>query len=164
MKRIILILISIFLLILDNSFSPFISIMGAAPSFLFVFAIGYSILNGKEEAVFIGVISGILQDIYMYNGFGINSLINMLLCYTAAVIGMGIWKEKKIIPVLTVFGTSIIKYMGVFFIFYLLNIKIDTFRGVFIALYNSVFMLLLYKFAFKLVNKDHNEKSWRIKC
>lgn len=164
MKRIILILISIFLLILDNSFSPFISIMGAAPSFLFVFAIGYSILYGKEEAVFIGVLSGLLQDIYFFNGFGVNSLINMLLCYIAAIIGTSIWKEKKLIPVLTAFGASVIKYVIVLFIFYCMNIKIDTFRGIFIALYNSVFMFLLYKVAFKLVNKERNEKSWRIKC
>ena len=63
-KRIILILMSTILLILDNTFSPFISIRGAWPSFLFIFAIAYSIINGRKEGIIIGVISGLLQDIF----------------------------------------------------------------------------------------------------
>ena len=64
MKKFSLVLISIALLIVDNTFSHFISIKGIAPSFLFTFAIAYSIVNGKEEGIKIGVLSGILQDIF----------------------------------------------------------------------------------------------------
>ena len=78
MKKWVLILISLVLLILDNSLIPFLAIKGAYPSLLFVFAIAYSIINGRSEAVVIGVISGLMQDIFFYNGFGINALINML--------------------------------------------------------------------------------------
>jgi len=49
MKKWILFLISLVLLILDNSFMPFLAIKGAFPSLLFVFAIAYSIINGKKE-------------------------------------------------------------------------------------------------------------------
>ena len=66
MKKWILFLISLVLLILDNSFMPFLAIKGAFPSLLFVCAIAYPIINGKKEAVFIGVISGLLQDIYFH--------------------------------------------------------------------------------------------------
>ena len=58
MKKFIVVLISILLLILDISFLPFLAIKGIYPSTLFVFAIAYSIINGKEEGVFIGVVSG----------------------------------------------------------------------------------------------------------
>ena len=64
MKKVILVLISILLLILDNSVMPFLSIYGAFPSLLFTFAVLYSIINGAEDALFIGVVSGLLQDIF----------------------------------------------------------------------------------------------------
>ena len=91
MKKIVVILISIFLLVLENSLLPNYPIMGSYPSLLFIFAIAYSIIYGKNEAIFMGVISGILQDIYFVKGFGINSLSNLLLCFLAAKIGENIW-------------------------------------------------------------------------
>lgn len=58
MEKLIIILISIGLVILDNSLIPFFSIKGAYPSLLFTFAIAYSLVNKKERAVFMGVVSG----------------------------------------------------------------------------------------------------------
>lgn len=163
MKKVIVILISILLLILDNSFSPFIAVKGAAPSLLFIFAVGYSIIYGKQEAVFIGVVSGLLQDIYFFNGFGINSLLNILICFSAGVIGEGIWRERRLIPVISTFIASIIKYYLVMFIFYFINIKIDTFRGISIAVYNSLLMIVFYGVAYKIATRDNKQKSWRVK-
>lgn len=163
MKKVIVILISILLLILDNSFSPFIAVKGAAPSLLFIFAVGYSIIYGKQEAVFIGVVSGLLQDIYFFNGFGINSLLNILICFSAGVIGEGIWRERRLIPVISTFIASIIKYYLVMFIFYFINIKIDSFRGISIAVYNSLLMIVFYGVAYKIATRDNKQKSWRVK-
>ena len=92
MEKLIIILVSIGLVILDNSLVPFFSINGAYPSLLFTFAIAYSLILGKEKAVFIGVVSGVLQDIFFFNGFGVNSLLNLLLCIFASLIGAGIIK------------------------------------------------------------------------
>ena len=64
MKRIIIIAISLFLLILENTILPSYSIMQGYPSILFVFAIAFSIVNGKEDAMFIGIVSGLLQDLF----------------------------------------------------------------------------------------------------
>ena len=67
MEKLIIILVSIGLLILDNSLVPFFSIKGAYPSLLFVFAIAYSIINGKEKAIFIGVVSGMLTRYFLFS-------------------------------------------------------------------------------------------------
>ena len=163
MKNVVLVLISILLLILDNSFTPFIKIEGAYPSLLFIFSISYSIIKGKEEGIKIGVISGLLQDIFFFRGFGINALINMLICYLAGLIGEGIWKEKKLIPMATIFIASIAKFFGVFLIMYFFNIKVDIFRGVYIGIYNSVLMLFVYGFIYKSYTKDGKQSSWRLK-
>ena len=79
MKRIYLIIILILLLIIDNTILPSYFIGGVYPSFLFVFAMAYSIIRGKKEAVFIGIASGLLQDLFFFSGFGINLFLNTLL-------------------------------------------------------------------------------------
>ena len=70
MEKLIIILVSIGLTMLDNSLVPFFAIKGAYPSLLFTFAIAYSLVNTKERSVFMGVTSGKLlyQLIVMFYG------------------------------------------------------------------------------------------------
>ena len=98
MEKLILILVSIGLAILDNSIIPFFSIRGGYPSLLFTFAIAYSLVNKREKSVFIGVVSGVIQDIFFFNGFGVNCFLNLLLCFLASLIGEGMIKNKRMVP------------------------------------------------------------------
>ena len=96
MKKIFyLFLICVSLLILDNTIITFFSINHIYPSLLFIFIVSYSIINGAEEGVVLGIFAGALQDLYFFNGTGINMLTNMLICVIAAEIGKGIFKEKS---------------------------------------------------------------------
>lgn len=160
-KRLILILMSIILLILDNAFSPFIGIKGAWPSLLFVFSIAYSIINGKKEGIIIGVLSGLLQDIFFFHGFGVNALVNMLCCFIAGGIGDGIWREKKLIPVITIFIATILKVLGIYIILYFMKENVDLIRGVKTALYNSLIMLFSYNAILKFFEREDMRKAWR---
>ncbi|MCI5727615.1 MAG: rod shape-determining protein MreD [Clostridium sp.] len=161
MKRWIVIIISIVLLILDNSFMPFISIYGIYPSLLFVFAIGYSIINGKQEGVFIGVLTGILQDIFFVRCFGLNALINMLICYIVGRVGEDIWKEKKLIPIITIIASTIVKNTVMYFFMLVLKYNIELINGIYIAIYNSVIMFFTYRFMYKVWGKNKKEFTWR---
>lgn len=163
MKKWILIIISLVLLILDNSLMPFLAIKGVYPSLLFTFAIAYSIINGKSEAVFIGVISGLMQDVYFYNGFGINSLVNMLVCLLAAVIGENIYREKKLIPVISMVLLYILRVFSIFILLKLAGKTIDIEVGIYSSIYSAVVMFLGYDFVLKLYNNNHRERSWRFK-
>ena len=163
MKKWSLLLISIILLILDKSFMPFLAIKGAYPSILFIFAIAYSIINGKKEGVMIGVLSGVLQDIFFYSGFGINSLINMLLCLVAAVIGENIYKEKRLIPVITSIILYLIKVVAIGFICSLIDVKVDIKVGVLTALYSAIIMFVSYKPMYRLYDSDYKKSNWRIR-
>lgn len=163
MKKLVMFLISVILLIIDNTFMPFIGIRGVYPSLLFVFAIAYSIINGTKEGIFIGVISGLLQDIFFFQGFGVNALVNMLCCSLAGSIGEGIWRKKKLIPVGTIFLTTILKTLGVFIILYILKINVSLLKGVFVGLYNSIFMFLMYGLIYKFSNKEFSKVNWRFK-
>lgn len=162
-NRIILVLICIGLLIIDNTFSPFISIKGAYPSFLFVFAIAYSIINGKEEAVFVGAMSGLLQDIFFINGIGTNALINMFLCLAAAMIGESIFKNKKLIPVIACIGLSVVKVLCIAIVFNFIGLSLNINTTLFTAVYNTVIMFLGYKYVLKLSNRKYMKREWRFR-
>lgn len=163
MKKWSLLLISVVLLILDKSFMPFLAIKGAYPSILFIFAIAYSIINGKKEGLMIGVLSGVLQDIFFYSGFGINSLINMLLCLVAAIIGENIYKEKRLIPVITSIILYLIKVVVIGFICSLIDVKVDIKVGILTALYSAIIMFVSYKSMYRLYDSDYKKSNWRIR-
>lgn len=160
-KRLVLIVLACLLVIIDNSFSPFIAIKGAWPSFLFAFAVAYSLLNGPKEGMIIGLISGVFQDFFFCGIFGVNSLINMIFCYIIGYAGEGVWRDKRLVPVISVFILTILKYIGVFIIFYLLKIEMDVFRGIFVAIYNSIIMLFSYSIIFKYFKREDMRRTWR---
>ena len=163
MEKLILILVSIGLVILDNSVIPFFSIHGGYPSLLFTFAIAYSLVNKREKTVFIGIISGILQDIFFFNGFGVNCFLNLLLCFLASLIGEGMIKNKRMIPVVSMFFITILKYMGVFAVFYILNIKLELAKSLYMALYNAIVMFFGYKYIINIYDDEYTKQQWRFK-
>lgn len=163
MKNWVVILVSIILLILDNSLMPFLAIRGAFPSLLFIFAISYSLVKGGTEAVIVGAFSGILQDIFFYNGMGINSLSNLLLCVLAAFVGENIFKNKRLIPVLTMVIVSIIK-VGVVYIFIKVNGNdINIRMALLSSVYNAIVLFFGYNFVLKLCDKEYKKSSWRFR-
>lgn len=163
MKKLIIVLISILLLILDNTVMPFIEIKSAFPSLLFVFAVGYSLLSSESDAIFIGVISGMLQDIYFSYGFGLNTLINMLICVGVAYLGDGVFKNNKVVPIATIFIATIVKHLGVSVGLFMLNYKGDFSNVIYVAIYNSVIMFFSYKFILEFVNSEDVNDKWRIR-
>lgn len=163
MEKLIVILISIGLVILDNSLIPFFSVYGVYPSILFIFAIAYSLVYGREKAVFIGAISGILQDLFFFNVFGMNSILNLLLCLFASIIGENIFKTKKLIPVISMFLITILKYLGIFIICYFIKVDMSLFKAIGMGIYNSLIMFFVYNLIMKFPNEDYKKRPWRFK-
>ncbi|MGH4118815.1 rod shape-determining protein MreD [Clostridium sp.] len=162
MKRILtLVFLCILFLILDNTLMPLLVIHGAFASLLFTFALCYSIVSSPKDAVIIGVFTGALQDLYFFNGFGINMLCNMLMCVVAANIGKNIFIEKSFLPIVSSFVLSLVKGLIVFSLLFAIkqytNIEIILYQ----ALCNLIACIFMYKFTYKLSRKDHMEKEWR---
>jgi rod shape-determining protein MreD len=126
-----------------------------------VFVICYSIVNGTWEGIWIGAFSGLLQDIYFTNGIGINALVNMTVCIVAGIIGNNIFKEKRLIPVISCFFLSLMKGILLLLILYINGIYINITDIFFIAIYNMFVCLLIYKKVFKLCEKDYMQKRWK---
>ena len=163
MKRLYLIIVLVSLLIIDNTLLPYYSIENIFPSLLFTFAIAYSIIKGKEEAIFIGVVSGFLQDIFFFSGFGVNLFLNMLLCLLCAKIGESIFKENRLVPVLTTLLISSLKVFGVAILFKLFSQKVVIQTALISGVLNSICMLILYGFILKTIDKYLDRNTWRFK-
>ncbi|KGM96392.1 rod shape-determining protein MreD [Clostridium novyi A str. 4552] len=162
MKRVITVaLILILFTILDNSLMPFLTIKHIYPSLVFIFVVFYSIINGNVSAIYVGVFSGLLQDVYLMNGIGINMFINMVICLLAAQIGKTIFKDKLVIPIITCFGLSILKGVLMFIILYLVGQRSYFNTVLYVSLYNMIISILIYKKVYILCQKDFMVKKWR---
>jgi rod shape-determining protein MreD len=148
------------LTILDNTLMPLISIKGYYPSLLFVFIISYSIINDFYEGLWIGVIAGSIQDIFFVNAFGINAFTNMLMCTLAMLIGRSLFKEKTLIPVLSIFVLTFFKGILVYCLFFILKIKTDSFIIIYGSIYNMVMGIFMYRMVYKLCEKKYMIREW----
>lgn len=161
MKKIfMLIFLCILFFILDNTLVPFFAIRGYYPSLLLLFIIFYSIINGSYEGVWIGVFSGILQDLYFFNGFGINAFTNMLVCSAAGYIGITIFKEKRLIPVVSSFFLTLAKGILVFSILYTARVYTPLNSILYNSLYSMIVSIFMYKWVYRLCEKEYMKKRW----
>lgn len=162
MKKILSVgILSILFLIVDNAVIPFIAIKGFYPSLLLVFALSYSIINGKWEGLWIGVFTGVLQDVFFGVGFGINSLTNMLLCVIAGEIGINILKAKSLIPIGSSLILSLLKGLMIIAVLYVFGIYVSFYSVIFTSVYNMVISIFMYKAVYRLCQKDFMQKRWK---
>lgn len=162
-KYIVLFFITISLFIFDMAVAPFIAIKGYYPSLLILFVISYSIIYGSSSGIWLGVFAGLLQDVFFTSAFGINSLTNMLVGCIAGIIGNSILKEKSIIPVISSFVLCFFKMSLVSVILYILGLKFN-YKGIlYSSLYNLPFSFFVYRFTYRLSNKDYMKKVWKLK-
>ena len=162
MKRILtVVFLCILFLILDNTLMPLLKINGAYPSLIFTFALCYSIVSSPKDAVIIGVFTGALQDVYFLNGFGINMLTNMLMCVVATKIGKSIFIEKSFLPVVSSFVLSLVKGIIVFSILFIIKQYSHMEAVLYHSMYNLIVSIFMYKFTYKLSQKEYMKKEWR---
>lgn len=160
-KYVVLTAIVIVLLMVDNCVVPFIGINGYFPSFLFVFALSYSIVNGDWSCLWIGIATGFLQDINFFNGFGVNLFTNVLICYLAGNVGKSLFKEKIFMPTVSIFALALLKGILLFVILYFCKELIDYKTILYNSLYDFVISIFIYKFVYKLCQKDYMVKQWK---
>ncbi|MFL0195770.1 rod shape-determining protein MreD [Clostridium sp. WILCCON 0269] len=162
MKKILVLgLLSILLFILDNILMPFFAIRTFYPSLLLIFIICYSIVNGRWEGLWLGVFVGLLQDVYFSRGFGINGFTNMIICVIAGAIGDSIFKEKRLIPVISCFLLVLLKGTLVFGILYLHGVYVNIINVLLGSIYDMILCIFIYKPVYNLCNKEYMQVKWK---
>lgn len=160
MRKLILTLMCIGFAVLDNTIMPLIGFNGVYGSILFSFIICYSIISDEKDALYLALIAGLLQDIYMFKGFGINCLTNILMCFFACKIGINLFKEKALIPILISMFMSLLKGVLVVALLYICKQESDIQSVVIMGIYNLVICTFMYKKIYKLTKKPYMKKDW----
>jgi rod shape-determining protein MreD len=161
MKKIFtLFLLCVLFLVLDNTLVPFFAIRGSYPSLLLIFVIFFSVINGSWEGVWAGILSGLLQDVYFFGSFGINAFSNMLICTAAGFIGVGIFKEKGLIPVVSTFALTLIKGIIVFVILYIAKVHTPLDNILYNSLYSMIVSVFMYRWVYRLCQKEYMQRKW----
>lgn len=160
-KILVLFLLSILFFVLDNVLMPFLAIRTIYPSLLLVFIVCYSIVNGAWEGLWLGVFSGLLQDVYFTSTLGLNAFVNMIVCIVAGVIGNNIFKEKMLIPVASGFMLSFVKGILLILILYLGGIYTDVRNIFFVSTYNTIVGFIMYKKVYRFCQKEYMQIRWK---
>ncbi|WBW95865.1 rod shape-determining protein MreD [Oceanirhabdus sp. W0125-5] len=160
-KYVMLFFISILLLVVDNTLMPFISIRGVYPSMLFIFFISYSFYADINEVIFIGCVSGLLQDIFFIDVIGVNALINLLLCLSVAYVGKNFIKSKILVPIIMVLCASLIKGILLIGVLKIYGINLFLRDVIYISIYNFFIAAILEKIIFKFYNLELIKSNWR---
>ena len=160
-KVLIVMLLSLIFLILDNTLMPFLSIKGVYPSLLILFILSYSIINGSWEGLWIGIFAGFLQDIFFFNGVGLNSFANMIVCVIAGLIGKSIFREKIFLPIVSTYCLYILRSIIIFSILYIFG-QISNVKNIFYAgFYDALLSVIFYKLVYNLCQKKFMQRDWK---
>lgn len=145
MKVLVLFLITFFLSVFDVSLMPFFDFKGFYPSLLSLYFFVYSMNSEKYNIVYFSVLVGFFQDLFFFNGFGINIFLNLVMGLSLFYLSIKYNKSKYILSVLIVVSFAVLKnifislYMNLFF-----NVNFVLIKFVYDFLYTFTLMLLLY--------------------
>ena len=158
MKKILLCLLGLAILIIENSITNYISILGVSLDFILIYLTVISLYLDELEISIIGALIGLIKDITIGGIFGVNALIYFSICYTISYSRKKIYKESKVtiftlILATTVFS-SLINILTSIVVYSSFTITRLMIRGlVILPFLNSIMALGLYKVFDKLILK-----------
>ncbi len=145
MRIFVLCLTEIVLLVLDTSFIPFFDFNGYYPSLLTIYYCVYSLNNEKYNVTLFSFFVGFFQDVFFYNGFGINILLNLIVGLILSKLSNKYNKNKFIVYVLLITFSLMFKSLLItLYINIVLKININVSVFYYEFLYTFVLVLFMY--------------------
>lgn len=163
----IIIFLAVILLVLEGSFFALVFLRGIKPDLLLIVIVCLSFLWGEKKGMILGIITGLLQDIFFGPAIGFFALAKMLSAYFSGLISREIYKDQIIGPMLAVFFATIMHesilymlvslYWGAEMGFFVAVESIFLFR----AFYHFALTLFLYPIIYKADRANFFNPSYR---
>lgn len=164
-RKIIELLIILFFLALQCTLGRFISLNGIAPNFLIILPVIFGFLNGSNEGIVVGFVSGLLFDVYSNNTIGFGALIFLFTGYLCGLFNQKYEESELFIPLCAIFAGDFMLNFLTYVFGFLLHNKLDIpfyLSRIIIpeAVYTVIVGLVLYPI-FRPVNKllDKRERK-----
>ena len=102
MRKIFIFLTVLLWLLLDQTLLPFLSVYESSGSLLFTFMGLFMLMTDEHDAFYVGLVTGIMQDLFFPYVFGLNTFLNVVIFLILSKIGLTLKEGKKTVPVLSV--------------------------------------------------------------
>lgn len=159
MRTLIISLLILLNFILESTLFQYTRIFGVKPDFTIILVTSYAIMRGSAAGSFIGLASGLLQDIFFGSTIGVNGLSYMLTGYLIGQSNENVFKDSFVPSIIFNIG-AVFVYQHLFFlityfsknnisyIYALLNIMIPQ------SIYNAILGPIAYRLIYKLDEKS----------
>jgi len=150
--------------ILESTLFQYTRVFGVKPDFTIILITSYAIMRGSGYGEFIGLASGLLQDIFYGNAIGVNGFSYMLTGYLIGQSNENVFKDSYIPSIVFNIGAVFI-YQHIFFLITyftksqvlythaLMNIIIPQ------SIYNAILGPIIYRFLLRLDEKEFMSKK-----
>ncbi len=105
----------ILIFILQCTWVKAISLADITPNLLVLFTSSIGFMRGRKEGMIVGILSGILVDLFYCDVFGVNVLIFMYIGYINGVFNKQFFPEDVRLPLILI-GTSDLMYCGAIYL------------------------------------------------
>lgn len=149
MKKIILTITTLILFFIESSYLSKLPIMNITLPITYTFCIIASIYGDEWDAVFLGLLMGLLQDSYTANLFGLHMFLNMNIFLGAKIISNYLRKDRT--PIIMVYAglismiTNAIAYVMHSLFSYYTNPKTIPIIGLYVMVLSFVMIILVKK-------------------
>lgn len=150
--------------IFESTIFQYTRIMGVKPDFTIMLITSYAIMRGSVYGGYIGLFSGILNDLMYGKAFGINGLSYMVTGYIIGQSRDKVFKDSFIPPI--IFNMAgVLLYNNLFYLvtyFSKTNVSYTyTFLNVMIpqSIYNGILGPIVYRYIYKLDEKSFMNKK-----
>ncbi len=116
MKKIVLLIVTLLLFFVESILLSKLQIMGVTIPLTLIFGLAVSVVGDEWDAMFMGIITGFLHDVYSPRFYGIHMFLNLWIFYFTCIVSRRLRRDKNILMALLIGLAALIKYL-VYFIF-----------------------------------------------
>lgn len=102
-----MILLAMVSILLQSTILPYLTVGGVTPNLILVLAVLYAIFKGPKRGTLMGVVLGLIEDIYLGRFFGMNALTVGLTSCIVGWFAQRAFRENIMVPILAMLSATL---------------------------------------------------------
>lgn len=156
MKKRVVFLFALSIFVIHSTLLQFLRIGGVIPNLSLIFIVVFSTIYTDKEGIFLAIMLGIFQDLFLMKAFGVNIIIYVLIAYVVSSLEESLFKDNFITPIAFISASTLSYYVLEFILMYFLgdSIMIPKFVEACFkeCIYNCVLGIFIYSTFLKKVH------------
>ena len=163
-RKVVVLLLIILCFILQCTVLKEVPFTRVVPNLLIVITSSFGFMRGKTEGLLVGMVSGLLIDLFFSEFFGFNTLIYMYIGYMNGFFKNMFYDDDIKLPMVLITGSDFIYGCVIYFFSFLLRGRFDTvyyFKNIIFpeVIYTVVVTLVFYRIIRRINRKLEEEEK-----